>query len=60
MNSSQLATIFGVVCVTDCYADPEPSFDLFELPAMIWCNLSQIILLDQIKDSRKQLETDIS
>lgn len=51
MNSSQLATIFGVVCcVTDYYANPERSFDLCELLAIIWNNLSQIILLHRVKD----------
>ena len=51
MNSFQLATIFGVVCcVTDCYANPERSFDLCELLAIIWNNLSQIILLHRVKD----------
>ena len=35
VNSSQL-----VYCVTDCHAHPERSFDLCELPAIIWCNFA--------------------
>ena len=39
MESSQLATIFGIVCcVTDCYANSERLFDLFELLAIIRCD----------------------
>ena len=41
VNSSQLATIFGIVYrVTDCHAHPERSFDLCEVPAIIWCNFA--------------------
>ena len=60
VNSSQLATIFGIVYrVTDCHAHPERSFDLCEVPAIIWYNFTQKILKRSSNLRQKQLETDI-